>query len=274
MRRVLWACSLAAVAGCSGEAEKPEFAKSVDGGGAKAVPVASVAGDRPTASDPAALRVVEGLVLKHTANEPKRLDRLRTYGFTRKGKMLVGGSQRDVAMRLRAVWPDRQRADWTVEGENGRATPVFCLRGGTSWQAEAGGSPTPVDPVKQDEVSADLWAEWVVAVLPLAEPGRIAGPPPAGEDPATVARVWLPGRPPVVVAADPATGLLARVRYEVKVSGRVTARTLALSNHQPVGGVLLPHLVELSEGREPGAVYTSVEYETPSEYPAATFEKP
>lgn len=280
MRRLAIACGLAAAVGCGDGSRPPRFAAPVEGNGAAAAPAVAIAAPKPAASDPAAERVVDELLLKHTKAEPKRIEPLKTIVVKRKGTWNLGGQTTDATMNVHAVWPDLYRSRITL-GVNENVPIVIGVRGRAGWQVQqlpgADNRPTPLDPGRLDEVLAEVWAEWFPVLVPLTDPTRRVGPAPAGLDPgpkAVAVRVWVAERPPVVLHADRETGLLSKVEFEAKASGRVSPRSLALSDFKPVGGVLLPHRIDYTEGPQSGIAWTAIEYELPKSIDPALFDKP
>lgn len=262
-------CALAV--GCEGAASKtrPQAAKPVVDGPSREK-VLPVAGPRPSATDPAARDAITALILAHTENNPKALDAFRQCTVRRKGEMNQGGAMIPADCVDRAAWPDRYRGEWTFAG---RTLTIFVNGDQTLKYAPWAGHDKPVamDGFESTNVLEDLRATWMTLLIPLSDAGsflaeRVADPP--------ALRVFVRDQPPLLLQMDAKTGLLSRVDFEKAGDGRREIWRFELSEYKTVRGVKMPGRVVYTAGRQPGAVWSSIEYEPLAEFPTGTFDKP
>jgi hypothetical protein len=265
--------------GCDSGSKARPLAEAVDNrrsGEPVAVKEEKVA--KPTATDPAARAILDKIVAAHTAKQPGKLEALRQYKATRKGKMTNAAGRHDAAMTVAAVYPDRYRSDFNIAAIPD-AKYIFGLHPGGGWHLngmERWPGPQPLDEQLAGVVAADVAAEWATMVVPLADLSTLALPvtgESVGGKPAEAVRVWI-REVPLVVVADPVTGCVANVRYQVRESGSLAPKAMAVVSYQLVNGVQLPGKLEYSANTRVQAEWTENQFEFPASPPAAAFEKP
>jgi hypothetical protein len=279
MPRWIFAVLPLVFAGCDAASNGRPLAEAVDTRrSGDPLPVREEKIAKPTATDPAARAILDKIVAAHTGRQPGRLDSLKQYRATRKGKMTNPTGRHDAGMTVVAAYPDRYRSDFKILNIPD-ATYIFGLHPGGGWHLngiERWPAPQPLDDMTAGVVAADVAAEWATMVVPLADPGVVAAVA-TGETidgkPVEAVRVWI-GNVPLVVAADPVGGCVARVRYQVRESGSLAPKAMAITGYQTVNGLQLPLKLEYSANSRVQAEWSENQFDFPVSPPAAAFEKP
>lgn len=267
------------LAGCDSGSRSRPLAEAVDTRrSGEPVPVKEEKFEKPKDAEATAKDLLAKMVAAHTGGKPELVEQLKHYRGTRRGKITIADVTDDATMVVAARWPDGYRSEFR-RASVGAVAHVFGVSRGTYWQLNGMRgmtAPQPLDEHDTGIVAADIAAEWATMLVPLADPSAVSAVVP-GElhdgKPAAAVRIWV-NDVPLVVVADPATGCVAKVRYQVKELGGLAPKWLAVKSLQTVNGVKLPATLEYAANSRVQTEWQENTFEFPKPTLPAQFEKP
>lgn len=277
--------------GCESSQPAPRTAKPIEEP-ATTETLPPVAAPKPEKSDPAALLLVNAILMAHTNNEPALVEKLRKVQIRRKGEWkLPDGSRSEATMDI-AIWGDQYRTTFAIAA-TGNIPETFSINRDKGWRYQSKIAPKeiPLDSATLEAILPEVYGDRMTLLTPLTSPKLIAviarngqanGPgngqgngqgdgPPESE---TILRVWIDQEPPMLIHIDPKTNKLRRLTYEMLENGQIVARALRLSEFTNVSGVLLPGRVEYGVGPLTFTTWSKIEYVVPGQFELSFFDKP
>jgi hypothetical protein len=272
------------LAGCDGgSGGGRQLARPVD---PRAPVAAQPEPERPAKSDDESVRLVEKAIAEHAGGPRAALAPLKTHVLKRTGKMFQrptdGGDGRmvDAGMASQASWPDKYRTEFRT-ATYGERPYTMCLNGADGWhfnQAEGWPAARPFDPGMAPIMSSDVFAEWLLLMIPQIEATGTEYVPataePVNGKPTRAVQAWFTDRKPITLYFDEATSRLVQVKYQVLEFGGVVPKALTVVSHTRLGGVLVPEKVEYAANNRRFAEWATAEYELGKSFPAGTFDRP
>jgi hypothetical protein len=227
----------------------------------------------PARADDAAA-VVEKAVQAMAGSE-LRLHRLSTIIRTDRGTLFLMGEvpvQRTVYLSP----PDRLKYDGSITINAQPQALVLALNGVNGW-TKADMEVKDLNPGQFDVLLDELYAQWLMTLLPLRQKGVALKSAPAvtiAGKPAVGVRVPRRGRSDSVVYFDAAGGLPVKVKMKAREGALEVDRDYDLAGYKDFDGIKLPTRITVLQNGRKIEDWTVQRYETPDRLDAALFKKP
>lgn len=262
-------------AGCDQKPNRlPAAAVPVDEPAAKRATI-TVDAPKPQATDPAATEAIAKMLIAHCKGNIAALKSLTHCTVQRTGELNQGGQMNPAQCLERYSWPGRYRGEWTYG--NSPVCTFFIQDETVKFYAPAAGHTEPVMPGGRESIDAleDLRGMWMTMLVPLADPADYLAERIESADPGRIAlRLWVKTHAPCVLVLNGATHQLESVTFDKTGDGRRETWTYELADLKPVNGVLLPHRLIYSAGKQTGAIWKQITYTPGTGFEPGTFEKP
>lgn len=262
-------------AGCSGDPPPIVEAKPV--GGEKPVTVAFLPPAKPTASEPAAAKLIADALAAHTGKDLSKLDKLKSATVTRIGRTTTqDGLRAPLECSLDLRGPDC-RAVLTITRPEGQFKNTILLTAKQNTYTGPMGQTADLDEDTLRDVRSQKAEDELLLLFPLADPTTVAASAPdatVNGKPAAGAYAWTPALArAALVHFDKASGRLVRLVYIGRERSTEVLKEVTVHEHREFGGVWLSSRYLL---RIKGMEFLDVEkqtYEVGKTFPAGHFEK-